>query len=100
MPTQRERGLERVRRIVLDRLRGRPARVYLFGSTATGRVRASSDIDVAIEPLAPLPPGVLAELREALDESTIPYDVDLIDLSVAPPVFRERVRQEGILWTD
>lgn len=100
MPTQRERSLEQVRRIVLDRLRGRRARVYLFGSTATATARPSSDVDVAVEPLAPLPPRVLADLREALDESTVPYDVDLIDLSAASPEFRERVRQEGIAWTD
>ena len=100
MTAQRERSLEQVKRIVLDGLRGRPARVYVFGSTVTGVARHSSDIDVAIEPLAPLPRRVLADLREALDESTVPYDVDLVDLSAAPPAFRERVRQEGIPWTD
>jgi predicted nucleotidyltransferase len=100
MTAQRERSLEQVKRIVLDTLRGRQARVYLFGSTVTGVARHSSDIDVAIEPLTPLSPRVLADLREALDESTVPYDVDLVDLSAAPLAFRERVRQEGILWTD
>ena len=90
--------LDRVRSIVLERLAGRPARVYLFGSWATGTRRRSSDIDVAIETPAPLPAGVLAGLREALEESTIPYRVEVVDLADAGPAFRERVRREGIAW--
>lgn len=100
MSAVRDRSVEQVKRIVLDRLRGRPVRVYLFGSTVTGVVRSSSDIDVAVEPLAPLPPRVLADLRDALDESTVPFDVDLVDLGAAPPAFRERIRREGVPWTD
>jgi len=91
--------LDRVRSIVLERLAGRPARVYLFGSWATRTRRRSSDIDVAIEASAPLPTGMLAGLREALEESTIPYRVEVVDLTEASPAFRERVRREGIAWT-
>src|SRR5262245_21451910 len=58
----RARALERVRGIVCDVLEGREARVYLFGSSARGQARRSSDIDVAIDPLRPLPPALLAEL--------------------------------------
>jgi hypothetical protein len=100
MTTPRERSLERVKRIVLDGLQRHPARVYLFGSSATGSVRRASDIDVAIDPLSPLPASVLSNLRDALDESSIPYHVDLVDLTAAPASLRERVRDEGILWTD
>jgi len=91
--------LDRVRSIVLERLAGRPARVYLFGSWATGTRRRSSDIDVAVEAAAPLPAGLLAGLREALEESTIPYRVEVVDLADAGPAFRERVRREGVAWT-
>jgi len=30
--------------------------------------------------------------------STIPYKVDLVDLSRTDPAFRKRVQQEGLLW--
>jgi len=33
-------------------------------------------------------------------ESTVPFAVDLIDLSSVDPAFRRRVLQEGIPWTD
>lgn len=97
--TVRERALEEVRRIVLDALRPYPARVYLFGSCATGSFRRSSDIDVAIEPLSPIPRRLFVSLREALEESHVPYEVDVVDLSAAPPELRDRVRQSGVQWT-
>jgi predicted nucleotidyltransferase len=96
--TTRARALERVREITLQVLGDHDARVYLFGSSVTGRLRQSSDIDVAIDAVRALPSGLLAELRERLEESTIPYDVDIVDLSAAPPEIRARAEQEGLLW--
>ena len=93
-----ERALAETQRIVLERLRNIPARVYLFGSHATGEANRFSDIDVAIEPLAELPPDALLDITEALEDSTIPYFVDVVDLSCTSPEFRERVRREGVLW--
>lgn len=94
-----ERSLEEVRAIVLSGLRGVPARVFLFGSHARGLARRTSDIDVAILS-DDLPAGVLSEIREALEESTIPYQVDLVDLGHADPSLRERVLREGVPWND
>jgi hypothetical protein len=91
--------LDRVRTLVTGTLHGRRASVYLFGSWATGRPHRASDIDVAVEAAEPLGPGVLARLREALEESTIPYRVDVVDLADTDPTFRERVRREGVVWT-
>ena len=64
--------LERVKDLVRRTLAPWDVNVYLFGSQASGRAGATSDIDVAIETAVPLPPGVLATLRETLEESTIP----------------------------
>ena len=92
--------LAEVKRIVLEGLKGHRAKVYLFGSRATGEAWRWSDIDVAVLPLEPLPMGLLGEISEALEESTVPYNVDLVDLSVADLSFRERVEREGVLWND
>lgn len=91
--------LEEVRRIILGRLQGYRARVYLFGSFARGTAWRASDIDVAVLPLDPLPTGLLAEIHEALEESRALHPVDLVDLSQTGPDFRRRVESEGILWT-
>jgi len=96
--TPRERALEQIRKTVLDTLGDCEATVYLFGSCARAAARRSSDIDVAIEAKKPLPSGLLAALRESLEESTIPFDVDIVDLSETSPAFRERVKREGVVW--
>lgn len=93
------RALEEVRRIVMDEVDGGKAAVYLFGSWARGEATALSDIDVAIEPHTALPQGTLARLRERLEESHIPYRVDVVDLRRVTPVFRRRVLEEGIQWS-
>jgi uncharacterized protein len=95
-----DHDLEHVRRLVLAGLGAHPARVYLFGSRATGRARRASDIDVAVWPLTELPEGTLAAIREALFEFTIPYTVDLVDLRDADAAFRARVLAEGVLWRE
>ncbi len=91
--------LEVVRRIVLSGLRGHPARVFLFGSRARGDARRTSDIDVAILPEGPIPDGLLARIRDELEESLVPFAVDLVDLRDAPTGLRERALQEGTEWT-
>lgn len=93
-----DHDLEHVRRLVLAGLGAHPARVYLFGSRATGRARPTSDIDVAVWPLAELPVGTLSVIREALFETTIPYTVDLVDLRDTDAAFRARVLAEGVVW--
>jgi len=93
-------ALAEVRRIVLAGLAGQDAVVLLFGSYATNRADRLSDIDVAVLAEEPLPQGVLAEINERLEESQVPYDVDLVDLAQCDPAFRERVMREGVRWTD
>lgn len=90
--------LDRVKALVREILGSTRADVYLFGSWARGTQRNTSDIDVAIESAEPLPRALLASLREALEESTIPNRVDVVDLAETDAVFRDGARREGILW--
>ena len=91
--------LEEIRRIVLDELADRPAKVFLFGSRARRAARASSDVDVAVLPSSPLPAVVLSRIRQRLEESCVPLRVDLVDLSDADERFRSAVLQEAIPWS-
>lgn len=85
--------------MVLAALAERRASVWLFGSCARGDWVHSSDIDVAIEAEEPLPASLIAGLKEALEDSTIPFDVDIIDLATADEALKDEVRKEGIPWT-
>jgi uncharacterized protein len=98
--TVRDKAIEELRRMVLDALGEHDAAVWLFGSCARGAARQHSDIDIAILPRDELPSGFLAELAADIEESPIPYDVDLVDLRRAEPALVEEVRREGVKWRE
>ena len=91
--------LNEVRRVAQEILEPYDVDFYLFGSWANGTQRRTSDIDIAVDPHRPLPPGTLSILRERFDESHIPYFVEVVDLSETDTKFRARVRREGIRWS-
>jgi len=74
--------------------------VYLFGSRATGKATSTSDIDIGI--LYTKDTNLskkLTILREMIENSNIPYLVDVVDLSKVSESFREKVLKEGkIIW--
>lgn len=53
--------------------------VCAFGSRANGKARLYSDLDIAVYGNHPLSLDKLALLREAFDESDLPYKVDIVD---------------------
>ena len=93
------KDLAQARQIILRGLAPYRAEVYLYGSVAQGRGRRTSDIDIAVWSEEPLPQGTLAAIRQEIEESNIPYPVELVNLQGADETFRERVVQEGILWS-
>jgi len=70
--------------------------IYLFGSRARGDASLYSDVDVAIKGTKPLR-NALAHARFIIEESNIPYKVDLVDLSNAP-YLQKIIKKEGVLW--
>lgn len=73
--------------------------IYLFGSHAAGTSRRFSDVDVAVDAKTPILASLWADLREAIEDSTVPWHVDLVDLGQVDPEFRGRVISEGLPWT-
>ena len=92
--------LKQTRKIILRHLKDYRFQLFLFGSQFTQRAGRTSDIDVGILPMVPLPKGLLSKIREELEESHIPYPVDLVDLSRSNPEFRQHVKEEGAVWSD
>ncbi len=74
------------------------ARLRLFGSRARGDARHTSDIDLAVQAGARIPAAELAALREALEESHVPFRVDLVDYATASPQLKQAIDREGIPW--
>jgi predicted nucleotidyltransferase len=93
-------AIAEVRRVVLQTIGDMDIDAYLFGSRVTGGSRPFSDIDIALDGQGrPLPGGWLAELRERLEASLVPFDVEVVDLAEASPAIRRAVFRDGIKWT-
>lgn len=67
------------------------ARVWAFGSRAGGRVKAFSDLDLAIDAGRGLRAEERAALADAFRESDLPWKVDLVDWWTADAGFRARI---------
>ncbi len=74
------------------------ARVSVFGSRTTGRgFKAHSDLDLLIDSPIGLPLIVLADVREALAESDLPFSVDLLDRRDASAEFLAQLELGGMV---
>jgi predicted nucleotidyltransferase len=101
MNATRKEAIEELRRMAPAAALGEhDAAVWLFGSCARGEPRQRSDIDIAILPRDELPGSFFGELEADIEESTIPCDVDLVDLRHADPALVDEVQREGVKWRD
>ena len=92
------RYVELAKEIVLRHLDLDQFSVFLFGSRAIGNSTRSSDIDVGIWGHHSVPLRVLSEIREALEESLVPFEVDLVDFALAEDSLKRVALQKVIVW--
>ncbi|WP_257351112.1 nucleotidyltransferase family protein [Pseudalkalibacillus decolorationis] len=96
----REHILNQLKDLINGTLSEEDVRVYLFGSWARKEEKQSSDIDIAVEPVNYLSSSKWSEIIENVEESTIPYHVDIVNLKNASTTLIKSVKEEGILWKD
>jgi predicted nucleotidyltransferase len=67
--------------LVISPLKASGATVWIFGSRARGDHKAFSDIDIMYETKEdnPLLVGFISVLKESIEESRLPYKVDIVD---------------------
>lgn len=70
--------------------------VLAFGSRARRTAKAHSDLDLAILGDGPLPIDRMAALREAFEDSDLPFKVDLVDWQGVEARFREVIRRDAV----
>jgi type I restriction enzyme S subunit len=91
------------RRLVLDILHAhlpQGAKVWVFGSRATGRARRYSDLDLAIDAGRRLMLDEIARLNEAFSDSDLPYRVDLVDWHDIDDRWRQTIAAERVALTE
>jgi len=72
------------------------ARIYLYGSRARRDHRWNSDFDFWID--ADVSTVMRSQLTEQLEESFVPFKVDIVTTPQLKGHFGERVKREAIPW--
>lgn len=83
----------RVLEIVGRHLDLKSHRVFLFGSRVSGKSDERSDIDVGIEGKKALPPGVLSDIQDEVDELPVLYKIDMVDFAQVDEKFKKLAKE-------
>lgn len=75
------------------------AKIYLFGSRATGQAQDQSDIDIAIDTGKQLSFSKIGEANDVLAALNIPYKVDVVDFNGVSQDMKDSISRTGILWS-
>ena len=70
--------------------------VWAYGSRVNGQAHSASDLDLVAFTL-PSQSAAIAELREALEESNLPFRVDLFVWEQVPESFREFIQESYVV---
>lgn len=70
-------------------------KLYIFGSRAKNRAKKYSDIDLAIDSQE-LTPQIKTKLEFAFENSTLPYEVDIINLNDIDIKFKNLIQKDLI----
>ncbi len=70
-------------------------RVIVFGSRAGGNFRENSDLDLALDWGKPIPPYLMEQIREELDELPTLVSFDLVDLNSVSEEFKKQILRTG-----
>jgi uncharacterized protein len=72
--------------------------VFLFGSRADKTNLSNSDIDVGFIGDEPISSIILSKIYSEIEESIVPYHIDLIDFYKVDPKFKEMALKKVIIW--
>ena len=69
--------------------------IRVMGSRASGRAKPFSDLDLVVMGDEPLSLPARGELRDAFDESNLPFAVDLIEWASSSDAFRRVITERA-----
>ena len=78
-----------IKEIIFHFLDPKKYQVFIFGSRAAGKAKKYSDYDIGILGKEPVPWNMLAKIEEALEDSDLPYKVDIVDFALVSSGFKK-----------
>ena len=91
-----ERHLNFIKETLKKYIPSPDAKFYIFGSRAKGKYREYSDVDIAID--SPnLTSAIKSKLELEFENSTFPYEVDIVDLNNIKESFKKLIQDDLVL---
>ena len=75
-------------------------KIYLFGSRARGTNTPGADIDISVDAGEKINIRTISKIKYNIEETSIPFFVDVIDLNNIEKEIKEEILKDGILWND
>lgn len=91
---------EAIQKIIFKHLSPEEHQVFLFGSRAGGTSRQWSDYDIGILGKKELPPVTKVQIEGELEESDIPYAVDVVDFALVSDKFKKIALRKVKIWSN
>lgn len=87
-----KRHIDFILEILHQNIPQKDAKFYVFGSRAKGTYKEYSDIDIAVQlPKGKLSADTLGKILIEFSDSTLPYEVDVVDLNAIDEKFKELI---------
>jgi uncharacterized protein len=83
-----------IENILVKPLKEKGVKIWVFGSRVTGTHQKFSDIDVLLE--GHIPALILSEIKERLEESSLPIKVDIVELRDLAESYRAQILSERV----
>ncbi len=93
-------SIHNLKECVLDFLGNENIKIVVFGSRARDDNVASSDVDIGIISKGEFNKKSLTLLREFIENSNIPFKVDIVDFSSTSEQFKREALKDVIIWKD
>lgn len=93
-----DKYLNILKEIILSIVDKNKVMVFLFGSRVSGCHSACADADIGLLADNKLPAKLYHKLRNAIDESIIPWEVDIIDFTRVDPSFKAEALKDILIW--
>ena len=92
-----EHEFENLDTLIIQPLKRNGARVFIFGSRATGQYKKFSDIDILFEdPSDAIKDHLIFEITSEIEESHFPYKVDLVNFKNLATSYKASIQKEKI----
>ena len=85
-----------LKKILKENLPG-GSKIFLFGSRAMGEQSKSSDIDIGVMS-GELDRKMIFKIKEIIDESFVPFKVDIVDFSKVDENFKKKALRKIVRW--